>query len=63
MQGKTGRITAVDAGTSRAKFRYSYVSNEHNIDRQYLDPLTGSPYNQFGYDNLDWFANLGDQFI
>jgi hypothetical protein len=34
-----GRITAVDAGTSRAKFRTSYVSNEHNIDRQYLETL------------------------
>lgn len=28
-------------------------SNEHNIDRQVLDHRTGSPYNQFGYDNLN----------
>ncbi|NLH17422.1 MAG: hypothetical protein GX455_12665 [Phycisphaerae bacterium] len=42
-----GRITAVDAGTSRSKFRTTYVSNEHNIDRQYLDSLTGSLYKFF----------------
>ncbi|NLH17956.1 MAG: hypothetical protein GX455_15375 [Phycisphaerae bacterium] len=41
------------ADTMPAKFRTSYVSNEHNIDRQYLDPRSGWPYNQFGYDNLD----------
>ncbi len=44
-------------------FRTSYVSNEHNIDRQYLDPLAGSPYNQFGYDNLDRLTDLGNQFV
>jgi len=56
------------SAASRAKFRTWYVSNEHNIDRQYLDPLTGWPYNEFGYDNLDrltgvtYFDTLVDAF-
>ncbi len=43
----------MDAGTTLAKFRTTYVANEHNIDRQYLDHRSVSTYNQFGYDNLD----------
>ncbi|NLH18205.1 MAG: hypothetical protein GX455_16640 [Phycisphaerae bacterium] len=36
---------APSAGTALAKFRYTYAANEHNIDRQYLDPLDGFLYN------------------
>ena len=48
-----GRITAVEAGTTLDKSHTSYVSNEHNIDRQYLDPPTGWPYNRFVLDAID----------
>lgn len=48
-----GRILSIDAGTSRAKFEYSYVANEDNIYRMQFDHRSGSPYNEFTYDNLD----------
>ena len=41
------------AAASGVKFAYSYVADENNIHRIAFDHRSGSPYNEYSYDNLD----------
>ena len=49
----SGRVTAIDAGSSVVKFDYTYVTNENNIYRKTFDHRTSDPYNEYSYDDLD----------
>ncbi|MBN1816648.1 MAG: hypothetical protein JW828_04765, partial [Sedimentisphaerales bacterium] len=48
-----GRVTDIDAGSGVVKFAYSYVDDENNLYRKTFDHRSGSPYNQYSYDDLD----------
>jgi len=48
-----GRVAEIDAGTGRVKLTYDYVPQEHNIAGIRFDHRPGTPYNSYGYDDLD----------
>jgi len=48
-----GRVSEIDAGTGRVKLTYDYVPQEHNIAGIRFDHRPGTPYNSYGYDDLD----------
>jgi YD repeat-containing protein len=53
-----GRITIANYGASVAKFDYSYVTNENNIDTKTFDHRSGDPYNDYGYDDIDRMTSV-----
>ena len=48
-----GRVVEIDAGTGRVKLTYDYAAQEHNIAGIRFDHRPGTPYNSYGYDDLD----------
>ena len=47
-----GRITDITAG-SLVDFHYEYVPKENNIWKMRFDHRSGSPYNEYAYDDID----------
>ena len=47
-----GRLTDIEAGTL-VDFRYTYAVHTNNIERKTFEHRPQSPYNQYGYDNID----------
>ncbi len=58
MYDNLGRITSADYTASIAKFDYTYVANENNIYQKEFDHRTGTPHNEYTYDDLDCLTDV-----